>query len=101
MQQNQEQDQEPQDAEAEASQAEPFRKLGDALEKWHRQQKEIKEPGEDKNEPGAQEEMQQQEFQHLQDDSAVPDGPGDETVEERAHASLRVAQLGAKTLSSK
>lgn len=73
MQQNQEQDQEPQDAEAEASQAEPFRKLGDALEKWHRQQKEIKEPGEDKNEPGAQEEMQQQEFQHLQDDSAVPD----------------------------
>lgn len=74
-QQNQEQDQEQQqqDADAEASRAEPFRKLGDALEKWHRQQKEIKEPGEDKQEPGAQEEMQQQEFQHLQDDSAVPD----------------------------
>ncbi|SPO01153.1 related to midasin (AAA ATPase) [Cephalotrichum gorgonifer] len=65
--------QEQQDADdAEASRAEPFRKLGDALEKWHRQQKEIKEPGEEKNEKGS-EEMQQQEFQHLQDDDAAPD----------------------------
>ncbi|KAL5604462.1 hypothetical protein BROUX41_002431 [Berkeleyomyces rouxiae] len=65
-----------------AEKSEPFRKLGDALEQWHRQKREIKDPGaddlpkeqtpQDKNEADAQE-MQQQEFQHLQDDAAVPD----------------------------
>ncbi|MBE3109383.1 MAG: hypothetical protein IMZ46_02550, partial [Acidobacteria bacterium] len=72
-QEQEQQQQEQQDADdADASRAEPFRKLGDALEKWHRQQKEIKEPGEDKQDPAA-EEMQQKEFQHLQDDGTVPD----------------------------
>ncbi|KAL2888066.1 hypothetical protein HOO65_040403 [Ceratocystis lukuohia] len=67
----------------EAEKIEPFRKLGEALEQWHRQKREIKEPGraddtpkeqapQDKKDADAQE-MQQQEFQHLQDDAAVPD----------------------------
>ena len=69
----QQKQEEQQDADAEPSSADPFRKLGDALEKWHRQQKEIKEATEDKKDQGTQEEMEQREFQHLQDDSAVPD----------------------------
>ncbi|PKS10225.1 hypothetical protein jhhlp_001975 [Lomentospora prolificans] len=76
--QQQNQDEKQQD-DAEASRPEPFRKLGDALEKWHRQQQEIKDsrPDDDTNEqsnPRAEEsEMQQREFQHLQDENAVPD----------------------------
>ncbi|KAM0503946.1 AAA ATPase midasin [Verticillium nonalfalfae] len=57
----------------------PFKKLGDALERWHRQQTEIKE-AEQKEEEGEAKQPQQdaddmaaKEFQHMQDDETAPD----------------------------
>ncbi|KAK3185443.1 AAA ATPase midasin [Lecanicillium sp. MT-2017a] len=55
----------------------PFKKLGDALERWHRQQSDIKD-AEAKDEPKQEhadnaEEQGQREFQHLQDDNTAPD----------------------------
>ncbi|ATY64261.1 midasin, putative [Cordyceps militaris] len=64
-------------AEPETARKDPFKKLGDALERWHRQQSDIKEaqPNEDvKQEQGNQpDEQTQREFQHLQDDKTAPD----------------------------
>jgi len=67
-----------QDANAEESaRSDPFRKLGDALEKWHRQQADIKEanPDDDRQQAEQKAEADQghQEFQHLQDDEAAAD----------------------------
>ncbi|KAM3464140.1 hypothetical protein NHJ6243_002673 [Beauveria neobassiana] len=64
-------------AEPDTARNDPFKKLGDALERWHRQQSDIKEalPTEDvKQEKVDQpDEQAQREFQHLQDDSTAPD----------------------------
>jgi midasin len=70
--------------------AQPFKKLGDALEKWHRQQSNIreatseKEQGQDQNiEPNTD----SSEFQHLQDEDADADTQALGTAtEEQAHA---------------
>ncbi|KAM0285289.1 hypothetical protein ACHAQH_001478 [Verticillium albo-atrum] len=56
----------------------PFKKLGDALERWHRQQTEIKEAEQKEDEGEAKQqldadEMAAKEFQHMQDDEAAPD----------------------------
>ncbi|KAM0334129.1 hypothetical protein ACHAQA_001149 [Verticillium albo-atrum] len=68
------------DAAREEPRQDPFKKLGDALERWHRQQTEIQE-AEQQEEGEAKQQQQQQdaeemgakEFQHLQDDEAAPD----------------------------
>ncbi|KAL3419302.1 denitrification regulatory protein NirQ (ATPase) [Phlyctema vagabunda] len=73
--------------------AKPFKKLGDALEKWHRQQTQIREPTEqnDQKEQGQDQgtEMNDEnnEFQHLQDEEAEADAQALGTAtEEQAHA---------------
>ncbi|KAI9048875.1 hypothetical protein LZ554_006731 [Drepanopeziza brunnea f. sp. 'monogermtubi'] len=58
--------------------AQPFKKLGDALESWHRQQSKIRNPEETKDqEQGKDEAMdvdkETSEFQHLQDENAEAD----------------------------
>ncbi|KAI0115802.1 hypothetical protein GGR51DRAFT_555677 [Nemania sp. FL0031] len=58
----------------EAPESHPFKALGDALEKWHKQQREIKAAQE--NQPQQQpnaEDAKIQEFQHLEDDEAAAD----------------------------
>ncbi|KJZ74088.1 hypothetical protein HIM_06537 [Hirsutella minnesotensis 3608] len=57
--------------------SDPFRKMGDALEKWHRQQADIQDaqpedvqPQTDKKDEA---EQGRREFQHLQNDEAAPD----------------------------
>ncbi|KAL6692625.1 hypothetical protein J3F84DRAFT_103279 [Trichoderma pleuroticola] len=67
----------PEDGDAqEEARSDPFKKLGDALERWHRQQLDIKdansEEDEQKHGPEA-EEQGQREFQHLKDDEAAED----------------------------
>jgi midasin len=69
--------------------AEPFKKLGDALESWHRQQTNIREAPESK-EQGQDQHMdmnaQNPEFQHLQDENAEADTQALGTAtEEQAH----------------
>ncbi|KAK5990072.1 Midasin [Cladobotryum mycophilum] len=55
----------------------PFKKLGDALERWHRQQQDIKDANQDdENQPQGEEpdaDQGRKEFQHLQDDNAAED----------------------------
>lgn len=74
-----------------ASDAQPFKKLGDALEQWHRQQTKIRDA------PQQQEKGQEQpmdtdneasEFQHLQDEEAEDDATQalGTATEEQAHA---------------
>lgn len=68
-------DQDPDDASA--AQQDPFKRLGDALEKWHRQQQDIKaadreEEVQPKQKNDADEQMQK-EFQHIKDDENAPD----------------------------
>jgi midasin len=68
----QDQNEETQDA----TEAQPFKKLGDALEKWHRQQTKIRDAPEqqEKGQDQAKEmDGDNQEFQHLQDDEAEED----------------------------
>ncbi|KAH6671551.1 midasin [Plectosphaerella plurivora] len=83
-------DNDEEDASEEARQ-DPFKKLGDALERWHRQQSDIKDaqPQDDEAEmkqaPDS-EEMAAREFQHLENDDAAPDaqamgGAADEQVQ--------------------
>ncbi|ORY69584.1 uncharacterized protein BCR38DRAFT_480765 [Pseudomassariella vexata] len=72
------------DAKDDSSTKQPFRALGDALEKWHRQQREIKEASQsdesqqqqqqsgEKPDPTEQE-MASKEFQHLQNDDSAAD----------------------------
>ncbi|KKA28111.1 hypothetical protein TD95_002319 [Thielaviopsis punctulata] len=68
----------PREQPAEASEAEPFRKLGDALEQWHRQNREIqqassKEEAEQKKPDAQADEMGMREFEHLQNDEQAAD----------------------------
>ncbi|KAF9871646.1 denitrification regulatory protein nirq [Colletotrichum karsti] len=67
-----------QDDAPESNRQDPFKKLGDALERWHRQQSDIKDP--EKQEDGEQKKSQDvdadlgaREFQHLQDDETAAD----------------------------
>lgn len=64
------------DAEDVASK-DPFRKLGDALEKWHRQQTDIQDAdaneSQEQAEPGNEAEKGRREFQHLQNDETAAD----------------------------
>lgn len=56
--------------------AQPFKKLGEALEKWHRQQTKIREPAEQKEQDQDQNmdvNPEASEFQHLQDEDAQAD----------------------------
>ena len=54
--------------------AQPFKKLGDTLESWHRQQTQIRDPVEQKEEDQNPDLSQDaQEFQHLQDENAEAD----------------------------
>lgn len=58
----------------ESSQTQPFKKLGDALERWYRNHQDIKEAmdeQESRQNPDA--DMAQKEFQHLQNDDDAPD----------------------------
>ncbi|KAJ6446539.1 ATPase, AAA-5 [Purpureocillium lavendulum] len=75
------------DASAEDSaRSDPFRKLGDALEKWHRQQADIKDANPDDNRQQAEQKAEadqgRQEFEHLQDDEAAPDTQAMGTAED-------------------
>jgi midasin len=68
----------PQDSKDETqdtSDDQPFKKLGEALEKWHRQQTKIREPAEqrDDHDQGTDVNLDSTEFQHLQDDDAEAD----------------------------
>lgn len=80
-----------QDDTQDSSAAQPFKKLGDALEKWHRQQSQIREPTE-QNEQQTQDQnidmgTESNEFQHLQDEDAEADTQALGTAtEEQAHA---------------
>ncbi|KAF7863118.1 hypothetical protein EAF04_007201 [Stromatinia cepivora] len=83
----------PQDAQddtQDSSTAQPFKKLGDALEKWHRQQSQIREPTEQKDQTQDQNldmGTESNEFQHLQDEDAEADTQALGTAtEEQAHA---------------
>ncbi|GKT43851.1 midasin [Colletotrichum spaethianum] len=68
-----------QDDMPENSRQDPFKKLGDALERWHRQQNDIKDPekqqeeGEQKQSQDVDAELGAREFQHLQDDETAAD----------------------------
>jgi midasin len=73
-----------------SSAAQPFKKLGDALERWHKKQTQIREPAETK-EQGEDQNMDpnadSSEFQHLQDEDAEADTQAMGTAtEEQAHA---------------
>jgi midasin len=59
---------------ADSKDAQPFKKLGDALERWYQNQREIQAASEsqDKTEKSA-EDMARAEFQHLQDETAEAD----------------------------
>ncbi|KAF4625784.1 hypothetical protein G7Y89_g12380 [Cudoniella acicularis] len=83
----------PQDARDEtqdSAAAQPFKKLGEALEQWHRQQTKIREPAEKKEQAQDQNpdvNAESTEFQHLQDDDAQADTQALGTAtEEQAHA---------------
>ncbi|KAF8853024.1 midasin [Acephala macrosclerotiorum] len=70
--------------------AQPFKKLGDALERWHRQQTKIREPAEEKEQAKDQAvdiNEDAAEFQHLQDEDAQADDQALGTAtEDQAHA---------------
>ncbi|KAH8671889.1 hypothetical protein BGZ60DRAFT_514599 [Tricladium varicosporioides] len=82
----------PQDARDEtqdSAAAQPFKKLGEALEQWHRQQTKIREPTEQKEQTQDQNldiNAESTEFQHLQDEDAQADAQALGTAtEEQAH----------------
>ncbi|KAI0526336.1 hypothetical protein F5B22DRAFT_153601 [Xylaria bambusicola] len=64
----------PSDA-TESAESHPFKALGDALEKWHRQQREIKAAQENQiqQQANAEQDTKIHEFQHLENDEAAPD----------------------------
>ncbi|EXF79716.1 ATPase [Colletotrichum fioriniae PJ7] len=74
-------DQDQDDSAEEKSRQDPFKKLGDALERWHRQQNDIKDPEkQDGKEDGEQKQPQDtsadlgaREFQHLENDETAVD----------------------------
>lgn len=59
----------------ETSQSQPFKKLGDALERWYRNHQDIKEAMDEQQESRQKSDadMAQKEFQHLQNDNDAPD----------------------------
>ncbi|CAN8097186.1 unnamed protein product [Discula destructiva] len=63
------------DKQGESSQAQPFKKLGDALERWYRQHQDIKESMDEQQEERQKQDadMAQREFQHLQNDDDAAD----------------------------
>ncbi|KAJ4418163.1 AAA ATPase midasin [Gnomoniopsis sp. IMI 355080] len=63
------------DKQGESSQSQPFKKLGDALERWYRQNQDIKEAMDQQQEERQKQDadMAQKEFQHLQNDDDAPD----------------------------
>jgi len=76
-----------------SSEAQPFKKLGDALESWHRQQSQIRDAPEQKDQDQSQEQKnmdlskESTEFQHLQDEEAQADDQAMGTAtEDQAHA---------------
>lgn len=82
--QDEEQKDRPDDANSkpgESSQSEPFKKLGDALERWYRNHQDIKEAMDEQQQQQQQEpqqksddaDMGKKEFQHLQNDDDAPD----------------------------
>ncbi|AEO57560.1 hypothetical protein MYCTH_2303853 [Thermothelomyces thermophilus ATCC 42464] len=59
---------------AESNNAQPFKKLGDALERWYRNQREIQAASESQEKTErSPEDMARAEFQHLQDETAEAD----------------------------
>ncbi|KAK0711033.1 hypothetical protein B0H67DRAFT_491651 [Lasiosphaeris hirsuta] len=59
---------------ANANEAQPFKKLGDALERWYKSQRDIQKPTESQEKmDNTPNEMAKTEFQHLQDDNAEAD----------------------------
>ncbi|KAK7422363.1 AAA ATPase midasin [Neonectria punicea] len=61
-----------------SARSDPFKKLGDALERWHRQQEDIKsaDPTDDNQQDAQQDpeaDQSRREFQHLQDDDTAAD----------------------------
>lgn len=83
--------QDSQDDTQDSADAQPFKKLGDALEKWHRQQTKIREASDPQEQQGQDQNMdmnaENSEFQHLQDDEAEADTQALGTAtEEQAHA---------------
>jgi midasin len=70
--------------------AQPFKNLGDALERWHRQQTKIRNAPEKQEKPQEQPmelDMENAEFQHLQDEEAQTDTQALGTAsEDQAHA---------------
>lgn len=58
-----------------SAQSQPFKKLGDALERWYRQNQDIKDSMDEDQEPRQQDnsDMAQKELQHLQNDDDAPD----------------------------
>ncbi|KAI0199535.1 hypothetical protein F4808DRAFT_461631 [Astrocystis sublimbata] len=62
------------DDNTESPETNPFKALGDTLEKWHKQRREIKAAQENQSQqPNAEKEMKIQEFQHLEDDETAVD----------------------------
>ncbi|KAK4193558.1 putative midasin [Podospora australis] len=53
--------------------AQPFKKLGDALERWYRSQKDIQAADDEERPEKSTEDMSKAEFQHLQDENAEAD----------------------------
>ena len=72
------------------SESEAFKKLGDALEKWHRQSRRIHEAAKDdqlKHQPPKEPQGPEQDFEHLPDDDAEADTQALGTAtEDQAHA---------------
>ncbi|KAL1893163.1 AAA ATPase midasin [Sporothrix stenoceras] len=69
--------QDPSAANADQEERQPFKKLGDVLEKWHKTRQEIKQAEEETVEQGtnnenADNQSAEKEFQHLHDDEAAP-----------------------------
>lgn len=66
----------PSDANEDQEERQPFKKLGDVLERWHKTRQEIKQAEEpveqETNNEDSENQAQQQEFQHLHDDDAAP-----------------------------
>ncbi|KAK3357586.1 hypothetical protein B0T25DRAFT_604507 [Lasiosphaeria hispida] len=59
---------------ADANEAQPFKKLGDALERWYKSQRDIQKPAESQEKmDNTSNDMAKAEFQHLQDDNAEAD----------------------------
>jgi midasin len=72
-----------------SSEAQPFKKLGDALERWHRQQTKIRDASKNQEKPQEQQievDIDNEEFQHLQDEEAQADTQALGTAtEDQAH----------------